>query len=98
MAYAYILKCCDGSYYVGSTSNLELRLAEHQAGTGGTYTQSRRPAELVWFAEFSTRHEAFVCERQIKGWSRAKKEALMRDDWQGLHEIVKNERQIREGK
>ena len=94
----YLLKCSDGSYYVGSTSNLEHRLAAHQAGAYGGYTSSRLPVELVWSTEFPTVHDAFLTERQIKGWSRAKKEALIRSDWDGLHEIVKQERKTREAK
>ena len=94
----YILKCSDGSYYVGSTSNLEHRLGEHQTGVYRGYTSTRLPIELVWSTEFPTEHDAFLIERQIKGWSRAKKEALIRNDWDGLHEIVKQERKAREAK
>ena len=96
MPYVYILKCADGSYYVGSTTNLERRLAQHQAGAIKGYTESRRPVNLVWSAEFPTEHDAFLRERQMKGWSRAKKEALIRGDWEGLHEVVKQERKRRE--
>ena len=92
----YILRCSDGSCYVGSTSNLEYRLAEHQAGALRGYTSLRRPVELVWSEEFAIEHDAFLAERQIKGWSRAKKEALIRGDWDGIHEIVKKERKTRE--
>ena len=92
MSYVYILECADGSYYVGSTTNLETRLAQHNTGYYGGYTAQRRPVELVWSAEFPTEHEAFLRERQIKGWSRAKKEALIRGEWDGLHQIVKQER------
>jgi predicted GIY-YIG superfamily endonuclease len=98
MPYVYILKCADGSYYVGSTTNLERRVAEHQAGLIKGYTESRRPVELVWSCEFPTANDAFLRERQIKGWSRAKKEALIRGDWDGLHEVVKQERKTREAK
>ncbi|MBM4456733.1 MAG: GIY-YIG nuclease family protein [Chloroflexi bacterium] len=96
MHYVYILECSDHSYYVGSTPDIEHRLAEHQAGVLGGYTSARLPVELVWSAEFPTEHDAFLTERQIKGWSRAKKEALIRGDWNGIHEIVKQERQRRE--
>jgi predicted GIY-YIG superfamily endonuclease len=98
MHYVYILKCSDGSYYVGSTSDLELRLAEHQSGKFGGYTSLRLPVELIWSADFPTEHDAFLTERQIKGWSRAKKEALIRGDRDGIHEIVKQERKTREAK
>ncbi len=98
MPFVYILKCSDGSYYVGSTTNLEKRLAEHQSGFFEGYTQSRRPVELIWSAEMPTEQEAFSFERQIKGWSRAKKELLIRGDWDGVHSIVKQERKRREAK
>ncbi len=94
--YVYILECSDGSYYVGSTANLERRLAEHQAGLlEKSYTSSRLPVKLVWSAEYPTHDDAFQREHQIKGWSRVKKEALIRGDWDGLHEIVKQERKRR---
>ena len=94
----YILKCSDSSYYTGSTSNLERRMSQHQIGLLKGYTSSRLPVELVWSAEFATEHEAFLCERQIKGWSRAKKEALIRGDFDAIHAIVKQERKEREAK
>ena len=98
MAYVYILKCADDSYYVGSTTNLDRRLFEHQNGLIRGYTESRRPVELVWSAEFPTDHDAFLRERQIKGWSRTKKEALIRGDWNGIHKVVKQERRVREAR
>jgi predicted GIY-YIG superfamily endonuclease len=97
--YVYILKCSDDSYYAGMTENLELRLAQHQSGfDSNSYTFSRRPVELVWSQAFSTHDEAFQREHQIKGWSRAKKEALICGDWDGIHEIVKTERKERRAK
>jgi predicted GIY-YIG superfamily endonuclease len=94
--YAYILKCADGSYYTGSTTSLELRLSEHSNGVDTqAYTYSRRPVELVWTQEFATHDEAFRAEHQIKGWSRAKKEALIRNDWKGIHQIVVDENERR---
>lgn len=98
MHYVYILKCADDSYYVGSTNDLERRLATHQAGLIEGYTKSRRPVEFIWSAEFPTKHDAFLCERQIKGWTRKKKEALIRGDWDGIREIVKGERRERESR
>lgn len=77
----YILRCADGSYYTGHTDNLERRFHEHQSGTIKDYTYSRRPVELVYHQYFSTRDEALHAERKIKGWSRKKKEAMMRSDW-----------------
>ncbi len=94
MPYAiYILKCSDGSYYTGLTKELDARVSEHQLGAHPeAYTFSRRPVELVWSETVETCPEAFQWEHQIKGWSRAKKEALIRGDIKGIHEIVKDER------
>jgi predicted GIY-YIG superfamily endonuclease len=96
--YVYILRCSDGSYYVGSTCDLEHRLGEHQTDYFRGCTSSRLPVELVWSAEFPTENDAFLTERQIEGWSRAKKEALIRGDWDELHGIVKKERKTREAR
>ncbi|TMB68525.1 MAG: GIY-YIG nuclease family protein [Deltaproteobacteria bacterium] len=79
--WVYILRCADQSYYVGHTDNLELRVAKHQAGEYAGYNRTRLPVELLFVEEFASRTEAFERERQIKGWSRKKKEALMRGDW-----------------
>jgi putative endonuclease len=87
--YLYMLRCADGSYYVGSTTNLELRVAQHEAGEGGAYTSQRLPVRLVYTCEFDTLHEAFLRERQVKGWSRRKKEALVRGDYEALVELSK---------
>lgn len=75
--FAYILRCSDGSYYVGHTDEVERRLAEHETGAGSGYTASRQPVQLVWFQEFPTREEAKAAEVQLKKWSRRKKEALI---------------------
>jgi len=77
MPHVYILKCSDGSYYVGSTWDLERRLAEHNAGTGAAYTRRRRPVTLMWAQEHDRVETAFALEKQIQGWSRAKREALI---------------------
>ena len=82
--YVYILRCSDGSYYTGHTENLEARLAAHQSGHFAGYTHTRRPVTLVFTQEFPTREEALASERRIKGWSRAKKEALIAADWDSL--------------
>jgi predicted GIY-YIG superfamily endonuclease len=87
--WAYILRCADGSYYSGHTDNLEKRLGEHQSGIGDGYTATRRPIELMWSQGFPTREEALAAELQIKGWSRAKKEAMMRGDWDGVSRLAK---------
>ena len=80
-----MLRCADGSYYVGHTDDLEARVGAHQSGLIEGYTQKRRPVVLVWTQEFPERDQAFGAERQIKGWSRAKKEALIRGDWDAVH-------------
>ena len=81
---AYMLLCSDGSYYVGHTDDLDSRLAAHQFGLLPGYTSRRRPVQLMWRQEFAEREQAFAAERQIKGWSRAKKEALIRGDWDAV--------------
>ncbi len=79
--YAYILLCADNSYYAGHTDDLAKRLAEHDAGGKCAYTTRRRPVKLVWSERFATRDEAKQAELRIKGWSRAKKQALIRGDY-----------------
>ena len=94
MPYAiYILQCSDGTYYTGLTKDLDGRVYEHQIGMKPeSYTFHRRPIKLVWSEVTESYHEAFEWEHQIKGWSSAKKEALIRGDIKGIHEIVKGER------
>ena len=82
--WVYILRCADESHYVGHTDNLELRVAQQQSGELGGYTKTRWPVRLVYSESFGTRDEAFAAERQLKGWSRKKKEALIQGDWQRL--------------
>jgi putative endonuclease len=95
----YILECADGSFYTGMTKMLELRLTEHQSGSNPrAYTYSRRPVRLVWSQDFESEHQAFERERQVKGWSRAKKLALIRGHWDMIHKIVEEERASREKK
>jgi len=87
-AFVYILHCADGSYYVGFTRRPpDERLAIHQAGAVKSYTSSRLPVEMVWCAEFDRDTEAFAVERQVKGWSRAKKEALIAGDWEAIKRL-----------
>ena len=83
--FTYILRCADGSYYTGSTDELENRIAEHQNGEGCEWTRKRLPVEFVWRQEFPTRDEARAAELQIKKWSRAKKEALIAGNFELLH-------------
>jgi putative endonuclease len=82
-AFVYMLRCADGSYYVGSTrgESLDKRVGEHQSGTYAGYTTRRRPVTLVWSEQFESITEAMLSERRLKGWSRAKKEALIAEDW-----------------
>lgn len=87
--YCYILKCADGTYYVGHTDNMERRFAEHQLGVFPGYTYKRRPVALIWSDMFQTRDDAKAAEKQIKGWSRAKKEALIRGDWDRISELAR---------
>jgi len=75
--WVYILVCADGSYYTGHTDNLEHRIAQHNAAEIEGYTRSRVPVKLVFSQECATREEALAAERRLKGWSRAKKEALL---------------------
>ena len=86
--YVYILRCSDSSYYVGHTDNLEARLMAHERGEIPGHTYSRRPVELVFADGFPSREAAFERERQIKGWRRAKKEALIRRDWDLLRRLA----------
>ena len=86
--YVYILRCSDGSYYTGHTDSLEKRMAEHQNGECGGYTSTRLPVELLWSQDCTTREEALSAEQQIKGWSRKKKEAMMRSDWKTVQQIA----------
>ena len=83
--WTYILRCADDSYYVGHTEDLEGRVGAHQSGLVEGYTQTRLPVQLVWSQQFPTHEEALAAERRIKGWSRAKKEALIGGDWDGVH-------------
>lgn len=82
--YTYILKVSNGQYYVGSTTNLERRLAEHQRGEGAKFTKAYLPVELVYCEEFPQIGEAFKREKQLQKWSRAKKEALIKGDIEAL--------------
>ena len=89
-AYLYILRCADRSYYVGTTrGTLENRVAEHQAGHFAGFTKSRRPVVLVFHEEFDRITDAIAAERQVKGWTRAKKEALIRGDFETLRALSK---------
>ncbi len=88
--YVYILHCKDNTYYTGVTSNLEQRLSEHQEGIHiDSYTYKRRPVQLVFYAEFTNIHKAIAEEKQLKKWSKAKKEALINGDYDSLPILAK---------
>jgi len=91
-AWVYILRCADDSYYTGSTTDLEKRLAEHQSGEGGDWTRRRLPVKLVFAQEMPDSDQAFQIERQVKGWSRPKKEALIAENWALLRWLAKKPR------
>jgi predicted GIY-YIG superfamily endonuclease len=86
--YVYILQCKDESYYTGHTDDMDKRLFEHQNGIIKTcYTYRRRPVDVIYVEMFSTRDEAFFAEQQIKEWSRRKKQALIKKDWQEIKRL-----------
>ncbi len=85
----YILKCSDNSYYCGSTSNLEQRINEHIFHKYSGYTSARLPVHLVFSQEFADINDAIRAEKQMKGWSRKKKEALINGDFDLLHKLAK---------
>ena len=91
MAWMYMLQCSDGSYYVGSTVNVEQRVWQHQQGEGAKYTARRLPVELVYTEEYPRIDEAFRREKQVQGWSRVKKEALIRGDYDALPDLSSNQ-------
>jgi predicted GIY-YIG superfamily endonuclease len=79
--WVYIIRCSDGTYYTGHTDDLETRIAQHQQGKIKGYSSKRLPVELVFCDDFPTRDEAFFRERQIKGWTHRKKQALIANNW-----------------
>ncbi len=88
--WAYILHCRGGYFYVGHTDDLERRIGEHQSGLIPGFTADHLPVELVWSEEFQVRDDAKAAERKLKGWSRAKKMALIRGDWERISALAKN--------
>ena len=77
MAWMYILECCDNSYYVGSTKDLKRRMSQHQEGIGSNYTSKRLPVKLIYCEEYDRIDDAFYREKQVQGWTRRKREALI---------------------
>lgn len=94
--WAYMLRCADGSFYVGHTDDLDARIGQHQSGLIPGYTQMRRPLTLVWSEEFPERDQAFSAERQIKGWSRLKKQALIEGNWAAISRLAKRSMILRD--
>ncbi len=86
MSWAYLLECADGSFYVGSTVDLDRRIGEHNEGLGAAYTarSGRRPVTLVWSADFARVDEAFAFEKMVQGWNRKKRIALIEGRWEDL--------------
>ena len=97
MFWMYILRCNDGSFYIGHTDDIERRLDEHHAGRFACYTLSRRPVVLVHLQTFETREEALIAERQVKGWSRAKKQALIDGDWARVGQLSRGKHRHERG-
>jgi len=88
--WVYLLRCADGAYYCGTTRlEPEIRVAEHNSGKHPGFTSKRLPVSLVYAAHFQEITDAIAAERQVKGWSRAKKEALIRGDWDGLKVLAR---------
>jgi putative endonuclease len=86
--YMYILLCADGSYYTGSTIDLERRLEQHQNGEGANHTKKHLPVSLLYYEEYPRIDEAFYREKQVQGWSRKKKEALIEGNSNLLPELA----------
>lgn len=84
MPHVYILECSDGTYYVGSTFDLTRRMQQHASGLGAKYAARRLPVRLLWAEETESIAQAYAWEKRIQGWSRAKREALMRGDWEAI--------------
>src|ERR1700742_3934447 len=88
--FVYILHCNDSTYYTGVTNNLERRMYEHEnAINPGSYTCKRRPVKLVFYESFPDINQAIAFEKQVKGWNRKKKEAIINGDWNLLPELSK---------
>jgi len=93
--YTYIVLCADNSYYIGITNNLEKRIEQHNEGINRRcYTFKRRPVTLKWNIQCTNPEEAIKIEKQLKGWSRKKKEALIKENWRDLVRFSKNHTQF----
>ena len=91
MPWMYILRCADNSFYVGSTIDLQRRVRDHNDGNGAQYTARRRPVELVYAADFADIRQAYAAEKQVQGWSRAKREALIRGEFEALPGLARKD-------
>jgi len=87
--FAYILECSDGSFYVGSTQNVEERVKAHNSGRGAIFTFKRRPVRLVYQEGYARLEDAVKRERQLKKWSKAKKLSLIKGDMMALSALSK---------
>ena len=92
MPYMYILACADGSYYTGSTWDLDRRMREHERGDGAKYTKKRLPVKLCYYEEYARVEDAFLREKQVQGWTRRKKAALMAGDEAALVAFAQKDR------
>ena len=98
MAWMYVLECCDGHFYVGSTVNLEKRLREHRTGQGAEYTKHRLPVKLVFSQEFERIEDAYAAEKRVQGWSRAKRIALIEGRYGDLKPLSQKPKRLGEGR
>ena len=87
--WAYMLHCRGGYFYIGHAEDLDSRIAQHRSGDVAGFASEHLPVDVVWSQEFPTRYEALAAERRIKGWSRAKKMALIRNDWHEISRLSK---------
>ena len=90
VGYLYILECSNGKFYTGSTTNLEYRFSQHQAGEGANFTRKNLPVKLVYYQSFASIDEAFMREKQVQGWSRKKKIALINGEFEQLPHLSKS--------
>jgi putative endonuclease len=96
MAWVYILECSDATFYVGSTIDLERRVWQHQEGEGATYTRRRRPVRLIWSADYERVEDAYAVEKQVQGWNRAKRIALIEGRYDDLPRLASRSKRVEE--
>lgn len=92
MWYVYIFQCSNNSFYVGITNNVKRRLKEHNSGKGGRYTKARAPVTLVYSEAYKTKTQVLKREAQLKKWTRAKKNALIKQNYKRLKRLSRNSR------